>query len=485
MTADYAAARQGAALFDRSSEGRLEIRGPDRVSWLQGLVTNDVAVLVPGEGCYAAYLTAQGRMISDLRVLAFDDRFLVDVPRVAVETVRARFDQFIIMEDVTVTDVTAGVARLAVARPGRSGHARTRPGAAGPRRAGGAGGTIDLASRARTPLARLAGSRLAHSGRHRLEPRARRARFRPVCRRGAGAGARRGVDRCRRRTPAGERAFETLRSRPAARGSVRTWTPRRFRSRPASSPAPSATARAATSDRKSSCGCRDRGRGRVARRLVGLMPVTSDAENGQLAPDDALVAAGKARRSPDQRHVFSGDVTDDRARLRPSRPRRGGLAGRRGATEHAAHTRRHAAAIRRTGRRRDRHERGRPPSRAVASRIVVGAAVIERDGTAARDPQARRHASRRPVGVSGRETGAWRNHRGRARARAGRRARRARPRRRQDSDDRARLSGAARRTAFLRLPHRRRAACCPRSGHALGDAARSSSPRVSRRPMPS
>jgi tRNA-modifying protein YgfZ len=113
----YDAARSSAVVVDRSGEGRLRLTGADRVTWLQGLVTNDVAALQPGQGCYAAYLTAQGRMISDLRILATREALLLDVPTVARATVAARFDQFIITEDVVVEDVTARVARLGVYGP--------------------------------------------------------------------------------------------------------------------------------------------------------------------------------------------------------------------------------------------------------------------------------------------------------------------------------------------------------------------------------
>ena len=113
----YDAARSSAVVVDRSGEGRLRLTGPDRVAWLQGLVTNDVAALQPGQGCYAAYLTPQGRMISDLRILATREALLLDVPTVARTTVAARFGQFIITEDVVVEDVTARVARLAVHGP--------------------------------------------------------------------------------------------------------------------------------------------------------------------------------------------------------------------------------------------------------------------------------------------------------------------------------------------------------------------------------
>jgi folate-binding protein YgfZ len=115
--AAYTAARAQAVLFDRSGEGRLRLTGADRASWLQGLVTNDVAALTPGRGCYAAYLTPQGRMICDLRVLALADALLLDLPASKTNAVRERFDTFIITEDVAVEDVTPTLRRLGVHGP--------------------------------------------------------------------------------------------------------------------------------------------------------------------------------------------------------------------------------------------------------------------------------------------------------------------------------------------------------------------------------
>lgn len=45
-----------------------------------GLVTNDVASLAPGQGCYAAALTAKGKIVADLRVFVEEDGVLVDAP---------------------------------------------------------------------------------------------------------------------------------------------------------------------------------------------------------------------------------------------------------------------------------------------------------------------------------------------------------------------------------------------------------------------
>jgi tRNA-modifying protein YgfZ len=113
----YAAARSGAAWFDRSAEGRLLVGGADRASWLQGLVTNDVTALAPGRGCYAAHLTPQGRMISDMRLLETGHAILMDVPGPLVQTLVDRFEMFVITEDVQVEDATTRLARLTVVGP--------------------------------------------------------------------------------------------------------------------------------------------------------------------------------------------------------------------------------------------------------------------------------------------------------------------------------------------------------------------------------
>lgn len=112
-----------AVVVDRSvSDARLRVTGPDRIEWLQGLLTNDVGALREGDGCYAAYLTPQGRMIGDMRVLRRADDVLLDVPGVARETLLSRLDQFIIMEDVAVADVSDEIGCVTVAGPSAAEH---------------------------------------------------------------------------------------------------------------------------------------------------------------------------------------------------------------------------------------------------------------------------------------------------------------------------------------------------------------------------
>src|SRR5262245_46045243 len=113
----YEALRKGAGLLDRRSRGRLELIGADRRSYLQGLLTNDIEALSAGLGCYAALLTAQGRMVSDMRVSELGNRILVDLPEATAEAVRQRFADFIFSEDVEVRDARADLAHLGVYGP--------------------------------------------------------------------------------------------------------------------------------------------------------------------------------------------------------------------------------------------------------------------------------------------------------------------------------------------------------------------------------
>jgi folate-binding protein YgfZ len=117
----YRALREGAGLIDRSDRGRLRLTGKDRRDYLQGLLTNDIAALTPGSGCYAALLTAQGRMIADMYVVETGAAVLLDLEPDVCAKVAAHLDQFIFAEDVQVEDVTAALAQIGVYGPASRG----------------------------------------------------------------------------------------------------------------------------------------------------------------------------------------------------------------------------------------------------------------------------------------------------------------------------------------------------------------------------
>jgi len=104
MTPQYRTIASGAAWLDRSALGRLRFEGPDAASFLHALVTNDVMTLTAGRGVYAAWLTPQGRMITDLRLLRDAGRVVAEVPEGMAPGLASRFDQLIFSEDVRVFD---------------------------------------------------------------------------------------------------------------------------------------------------------------------------------------------------------------------------------------------------------------------------------------------------------------------------------------------------------------------------------------------
>ena len=115
--AGYLAARERAAVFDRSSRGKIAVAGSDRRAYLHAMLTNDVSSLQAGGGCYAAYLTPQGRLVADMVVLDLGDMLLLDLdPSVTVDML-SKLDQFIFSEDVKLGDLSEAFGKLVVAGP--------------------------------------------------------------------------------------------------------------------------------------------------------------------------------------------------------------------------------------------------------------------------------------------------------------------------------------------------------------------------------
>ena len=110
----YDALLRGGAWVRRTDRGVVRLRGADRVTWLQGLVTNDVSAIAAGQRIYSAYLTPQGRMITDLWVVATPDTLLLDVPAALASSLVARLDGLIFAEDVQIDDASREMAVLQI-----------------------------------------------------------------------------------------------------------------------------------------------------------------------------------------------------------------------------------------------------------------------------------------------------------------------------------------------------------------------------------
>ncbi len=112
----YRAAHTSAITVDRSP-GTIVLTGADRATFLHALLTNDIAGLTAGKGAYAAYLTPQGRMIADMRVIETGARMLMAVECAIAAPLAERLDRLIFSEDVQVKDVSADVHAIGVHGP--------------------------------------------------------------------------------------------------------------------------------------------------------------------------------------------------------------------------------------------------------------------------------------------------------------------------------------------------------------------------------
>lgn len=114
----YAAALADAVVYGRSDRGLIEITGKDRAAWLHNLVTNEVKKLQPGEGNYAFAVNIKGRCVFDCNMLIDADRILLDVDLRWIDAAARHLTKYTITEDVTLQNVTASFARMAIMGPG-------------------------------------------------------------------------------------------------------------------------------------------------------------------------------------------------------------------------------------------------------------------------------------------------------------------------------------------------------------------------------
>jgi folate-binding protein YgfZ len=98
---------EGAGFRPITDRAFLRITGSDATRWLNGMVSNSIQALEPGEGNYNFLLNAQGRIQGDATIFrepaAGATTFLLETDQSQLETIRQALDRFIIMDDVELT----------------------------------------------------------------------------------------------------------------------------------------------------------------------------------------------------------------------------------------------------------------------------------------------------------------------------------------------------------------------------------------------
>jgi len=117
FSAEYWAAREAVAIFDTNWHTIVELTGPDRVRYLNAIVSNDVKSLGEGRGTLALLLNPQGHILAELDIYAMQEKLLVLSHASVRERTVATLDKFIIMDDVILSDVTDQFGSLAIEGP--------------------------------------------------------------------------------------------------------------------------------------------------------------------------------------------------------------------------------------------------------------------------------------------------------------------------------------------------------------------------------
>ena len=113
----FEALRLGVAWHDLSSRGRLQATGEDRARLLHAISSNVVEGLAAGQGTYAFFLNAQGRILADSFIYVEKDHILIDCEPRAAATLREHIEDYIIMDDVTLTDIASQTSLIALSGP--------------------------------------------------------------------------------------------------------------------------------------------------------------------------------------------------------------------------------------------------------------------------------------------------------------------------------------------------------------------------------
>ena len=116
--AEFLALLQSCAIFSATWQDKLVLSGEDRLRWLNGMVTNNIRDLAPNHGNYSFLLNAQGRIQGDLVAYNRGHYLLVTTDHDQSGKIAAIFNQYIIMDDVEVSEIGEKLATIGLVGPG-------------------------------------------------------------------------------------------------------------------------------------------------------------------------------------------------------------------------------------------------------------------------------------------------------------------------------------------------------------------------------
>ena len=114
---EYFFAKQSVALIDKNYCTYVSFSGPDRVRYLNAILTNNIKDLAPSHGIVSLLLNPQGHILAEIETYALPDKLFCISYAMIREPLIETLDKFIIMDDVTLTDDTQQYGTLALEGP--------------------------------------------------------------------------------------------------------------------------------------------------------------------------------------------------------------------------------------------------------------------------------------------------------------------------------------------------------------------------------
>lgn len=117
IEAEYRAARSACVLVDTNFKATFAFSGPDRNRYLNAILTSNVRDLQSGQGALGLLLTPQGHILAEIETYALADRILAVSHAAVRERSFSTLEKFIIMDEVTLEDITSSTGTLTLVGP--------------------------------------------------------------------------------------------------------------------------------------------------------------------------------------------------------------------------------------------------------------------------------------------------------------------------------------------------------------------------------
>jgi len=114
---EHRAVRERVGLIDLAFRTLIRVTGTERIRFLNGMLSNDIAQLEEGKGCYACLLNPQGKILADVNVIALSDCHLLEIDARWKEGALDHLNKYVIADDVAFQELTDDVL-LALQGPG-------------------------------------------------------------------------------------------------------------------------------------------------------------------------------------------------------------------------------------------------------------------------------------------------------------------------------------------------------------------------------